>query len=94
LNILQSQECLSLHFDLPRRIFTRTRIRIRIIFESWNRIWIRIRVKRGIRIRITNKIKKLFKLKLEPWTLMMEAQIVAVDLHHFDDEQDPYPDPH
>jgi hypothetical protein len=83
------------------------RIRIRIIFGSWNRIlksWIRIRASNGV------KIQELFRLKMEPWsggvwTLAMKAwrlkmkpwrvcrPVVAdADSHHLNEEQDP--DPH
>jgi hypothetical protein len=62
--------------------------RLSIIFGSWTRIRIKV------------KIQKLYRLKTEPWMLTMEAlklkmvpggqylRPVVADSNHFDEEQD------
>jgi hypothetical protein len=62
---------------------------IRIIFESWILIWIRIVVKSYIRIRIKKvRTSEFYWLQIDPWRFCRPA---VVDLHHFDKEQDPDP---
>jgi hypothetical protein len=48
-------------------LYAGLRIQIRIVYKSW--IPIRIRVKSWIRTIIKVKIQKLYRLRIEPWTL-------------------------
>jgi hypothetical protein len=81
-------------------------VRIRISFESLIRIritgqiWIRIRTKVKIRSFKGSKLRlggpwthtvEAWRLKMEPWKFFSP---VVAGSHHFDEKQDPDPDPH